>query len=56
MSIVLVVTGQHVCENIPYIVPKNFNDPLVLGLYLIWSGNAAVLAIGTVLLWRLSRQ
>ncbi|MBV8780047.1 MAG: LptF/LptG family permease [Phycisphaerae bacterium] len=56
MSIVLVVTGQHVCENIPYILPKNFNDPLQMGLYLIWSGNAAVLVIATSLLWKLSRQ
>jgi hypothetical protein len=56
MSIVLVVTGQHVCENIPYILPKNFNDPLQLGLYLIWSGNAVVLIIAVVLLWRLQRQ
>jgi lipopolysaccharide export LptBFGC system permease protein LptF len=56
MSIVLVVTGQHVCENIPYILPKNFTDPLQLGLCLIWSGNAAVLAIAVTLLWRLARQ
>jgi lipopolysaccharide export LptBFGC system permease protein LptF len=56
MSIVLVVTGQHVCENIPYILPKNFNDPLQLGLYLIWSGNAVVLVIAVILLWRLQRQ
>ncbi len=56
VSIVLVVTGQHVCENIPYILPKNFNDPLQIGLYLIWSGNAMVLIIAIVLLTRLSRQ
>jgi lipopolysaccharide export LptBFGC system permease protein LptF len=56
MSIVLVVTGQHVCENIPYILPKNFTDPLQIGLYLIWSGNAVVLLLAVVLLWRLSRQ
>ena len=56
ISIVLVVTGQHVCENIPYELPRNFNDPLNLGLYLIWSGNAAVLVIAVVLLRRLSKQ
>jgi lipopolysaccharide export LptBFGC system permease protein LptF len=56
MSIVLVVTGQHVCENIPYILPKHFDDPLQMGLVLIWSGNVAVLVIGVCLLWRLSRQ
>jgi lipopolysaccharide export LptBFGC system permease protein LptF len=56
ISIVLVVTGQHVCENIPYILPKNFNDPLQMGLVLIWSGNAMVLVIAVGLLWRLSRQ
>jgi hypothetical protein len=56
MSIVLVVTGQHVCENIPYILPKHFDDPLQMGLILIWSGNVAVLVIAVSLLWRLSRQ
>jgi lipopolysaccharide export LptBFGC system permease protein LptF len=56
MSIVLVVTGQHVCENIPYILPKHFDDPLQMGLYLIWSGNAAVLIIAVSLLWRLQKQ
>ena len=56
VSIVLVVTGQHVCENIPYELPKNFSDPLQIGLYLIWSGNVIVLMIGSGLLWRLSKQ
>jgi lipopolysaccharide export LptBFGC system permease protein LptF len=56
MSIVLVVTGQHVCENIPYILPKHFDNPLQMGLILIWSGNVAVLVIAVSLLWRLSRQ
>jgi hypothetical protein len=56
MSIVLVVTGQHVCENIPYILPKHFDDPLQMGLYLIWSGNAVVLIIAVSLLWRLQKQ
>ena len=47
-SIVLVVTGQHICENIPYPLPRNFTDPLNIGLSLIWSGNAVVLVIAVV--------
>jgi lipopolysaccharide export LptBFGC system permease protein LptF len=48
LSIALIVTGQHVCEN----DPRN----LGLGLGLIWGGNAAALALGGVLLGRLQRQ
>jgi lipopolysaccharide export LptBFGC system permease protein LptF len=56
LSIALIVAGQHTCENIPPNVTGNWNDPLRIGLMLIWSGNAVVLGIATALLWRLQRQ
>ena len=56
VCIALIVAGQHTCENIPWKVEANFRNPLNLGLTLIWSGNAMVLAIATVLGWRLQRQ
>jgi len=55
VCIALIVTGQHTMENIPDIVTPS-NNPLHLGMAIIWSGNVAVLAIGTVLLGRLQRQ
>ncbi|HWP40615.1 MAG TPA: LptF/LptG family permease [Tepidisphaeraceae bacterium] len=56
-SIALIVTGQHTCENIPWnIDPATWTNPLKFGLMLIWSGNAAVFALGVVLLARLQRQ
>jgi len=56
VCIALIVAGQHTCENIPWKVDANFKNPLTLGLTLIWSGNAMVLAIATALGWRLQRQ
>ncbi|HTL28672.1 MAG TPA: LptF/LptG family permease [Tepidisphaeraceae bacterium] len=52
ISIALIITGQHTCENIPqaHQLTANFTNPLNLGLTLIWTGNAAVAAIA-VLLW-----
>jgi hypothetical protein len=55
-SIALVVTGQHTCENIPWNITTQWQNPLKIGLFIIWSGNAAVLAIAVVLLGRLQRQ
>jgi lipopolysaccharide export LptBFGC system permease protein LptF len=57
LCIALIVTGQHTCENVPWTIqPGDWNNPLPYGLALIWSGNAAVAVIATVLLWRLQRQ
>lgn len=57
LSIALIVTGQHTAENIPWNVnPSEWQNPLPLGLAIIWSGNAAVAAIAVVLMWRLQRQ
>lgn len=56
LSIALIITGQHTCENVPRDVTINFKNTLDLGLGLIWSGNVAVAAIAVVLLTRLQRQ
>jgi lipopolysaccharide export LptBFGC system permease protein LptF len=56
VCIALIVAGQHTCENIPWKIDANFKNPLSLGLALIWSGNAMVLAIAAALGWRLQRQ
>ena len=56
VTIALIVAGQHTCENIPWRIDANFQNPLGLGLVLIWTGNAIVLAIATVLCAKLSRQ
>ncbi len=55
MSIVLIVTGQHICENVPQDIGPNFQNPLQLGLIVIWAGNAFVLGLAVVLLVRLRR-
>jgi lipopolysaccharide export LptBFGC system permease protein LptF len=56
LSIALIVTGQHTCENIPWDPGPGWNNPLQFGLTLIWSGNAVVAVVACVLLWRLQRQ
>lgn len=56
ISIVLIVTGQHICENVPPdLKPETFKDPKQLGLIVIWTGNAIVLAIAVVLMVKLRR-
>jgi lipopolysaccharide export LptBFGC system permease protein LptF len=55
LSIVLVVTGQHMSENVPKVLPDGFENPLKLGLQLIWGGNAFVSLVGFVLFVKLSR-
>lgn len=55
ISIALIVTGQHTMEGVPNPVTAH-NNPLHLGMALIWSGNAAVLLIGIVLLTKLQRR
>ena len=54
--IVLVVTGQHTCENVPWNIGPGWSNPLHLGLSLIWAGNAIVAVIAIGLLWRLQKQ
>lgn len=57
LSIALIVTGQHTCENVPPDVgSQEWSSSLKLGLWLIWSGNAAVAAIAAVLLGKLQKQ
>ena len=55
VSIVLVVTGQHICENVPVDITAKFHNPLHLGLGVIWSGNVAVLILAVILMVRLRR-
>jgi lipopolysaccharide export LptBFGC system permease protein LptF len=55
ISIALIVTGQHTMEGIPAHVTAA-NNPLHLGMALIWSGNLMVLIIGVVLLAKLQRR
>jgi hypothetical protein len=57
LSIALVVTGQHTAEIVTREIGNpNWNDPLNLGIALIYSGNAVVFLVGAVLLGRLQRQ
>lgn len=56
ISIALIITGQHTCENVPRDVTTNFKNTLDLGLGLIWSGNVAVAVLAGALLTRLQRQ
>lgn len=55
VCIALIVTGQQTCENVPRDLAR-YGNPINLGLALIWSGNAAILILATVLLGRLQRQ
>ncbi len=55
VCIALIVAGQHTCENVPFKLDK-FENPLNFGLALIWSGNAAVLALAVALGWKLQKQ
>jgi hypothetical protein len=55
MCILLIITGQHTCESVPWDI-RNFNNPLEFGIYMIWTGNVIVAILATVLLGRLQRQ
>ena len=57
ICILLIVTGQHTCENVPWDL-THFNNAAVLnfGLSMIWAGNALVAVLAVVLLGRLQRQ
>ncbi len=55
LSTVLIVTGQHTAESTPEVVTMA-NNPLHLGLAVIWSGNVAIGIAAVVLLTRLQRR
>lgn len=55
LCILLIITGQHTCESVPWDI-RNFNNPLEFGIYMIWTGNVIVSVLAAVLLWRLQRQ
>lgn len=55
IAITLIVAGQRVAGGVPFTYPKAEN-PIQLGLALIWSGNAANFLVAAALWWRLQRQ
>ena len=56
VAIVLIVTGQHICESSPRVYDvTRFDDPLKVGLPVLWSGCVAVAVLGTGLYYKLSR-
>ncbi|CAN5423984.1 hypothetical protein BH09PLA1_BH09PLA1_30120 [soil metagenome] len=55
LCILLIITGQHTCESVPWDI-RNFNNPLEFGIYMIWTGNVVVAILAAVLLGRLQRQ
>lgn len=55
IAITLIVAGQRVAGSVPFTFPRAEN-PIRLGLALIWSGNAANFLVATALWWRLQRQ
>jgi hypothetical protein len=57
LCITLIIAGQRTCGNVPQDFWKleGFRDPLKLGIAIIWSGNAAVAALASALMWRLHR-
>lgn len=55
ISITLIVAGQRVAGTVPFTYPRAEN-PIQLGLALIWAGNAANLLVAAGLWWRLQRQ
>ena len=55
LSTVLIVTGQHTAEATPDWVTAA-NNPLHLGLAIIWSGNVAIAIAAAVMVARLQRR
>jgi len=56
MTITLIVGGAQAAGHLPdNVLVPHFRDPLHMGIALIWSGNAMVLALAAVLSWKLSR-
>jgi hypothetical protein len=55
LCITLIIAGQRTCGNIPQKFWE-FQNPLRVGIAIIWSGNALVSAIAVGLLGRLQRQ
>ena len=55
MSITLIIAGQQACGNIPWQRGPGWENPLGMGVGLIWSGNVINLILASGLLWRLWR-
>lgn len=56
LCITLIVAGQRTADHVPIDVLNHFQNPLNLGIGLIWSGNMVVLAIAIALIARLRRM
>jgi hypothetical protein len=55
LSITLIIAGQQTCGNIPWQRGPTWENPLGMGVALIWSGNIVNFALASGLLWRLWR-
>ena len=55
LSITLIIAGQQTCGNIPWQRGPNWENPLGMGVALIWSGNVVNFVLASGLLWRLWR-
>jgi hypothetical protein len=55
LSITLIIAGQQTCGNIPWNRGPGWENPLRMGVAVIWSGNVANFALAGGLLWRLWR-
>ncbi|HET6250105.1 MAG TPA: LptF/LptG family permease [Tepidisphaeraceae bacterium] len=55
LSITLIIAGQRTAANLPLKFDAG-NNPLKLGLSLIWTGNAINLLLAIGLLWKLGRR
>ncbi|MGF1632645.1 MAG: LptF/LptG family permease [Phycisphaerae bacterium] len=56
LTVMLIVTGQHACEDV-YVLPNgDVKNVVPQGLALIWGGNAVVAMAGAAMLWRLARR
>jgi hypothetical protein len=58
LSITLIVAGQRMAGNVPFVVPNTHhpNNSLQMGLALIWSGNAINMVLAVGFLWKLGRR
>lgn len=56
LCITLIVAGQQTADHVPAQVLPHFNNPLGMGLCLIWSGNVIVLLLAVVLGLKLQRR
>jgi hypothetical protein len=56
LCITMIVCGQSIAMHVPYDEGLTVRNPLLLGLWFIWSGNILVMTVAGFLTVRLSRQ